>query len=218
MNKLHDLERSLANCFASGLLALREKLGPILWQLPPNLGWNEERLNNFFDLLPRNTRQAAKLSANHDDNLKARAWTKIDISRPLRYAIEVRHESFMTLEFFELLARHNIAFVFADTAGKWPYAEDLTADFIYIRLHGAEQLYVSGYRDKEIKWWASRIELWREGRQPRDAKLVAPGKIDNQPRDVFVYFDNDAKVHAPFDAKRLATRLSPPTRPDIGRS
>jgi len=115
MKKLRDVETALANFFASGLLALREKLGPILWQLPPNLGWNEERLNNFFDLLPRNTRQAAKLSANHDDNLKARAWTKIDISRPLRYAIEVRHESFMTRSFFALLRRHNIAFVFADT-------------------------------------------------------------------------------------------------------
>src|SRR5205814_8691831 len=111
-------------------------------------------LNNFFDLLPRNTRQAAKLSANHDDNLKARAWTKIDISRPLRYAIEVRHESFMTLEFFALLRRHNIAFVFADSAGKWPYAEDLTVDFIYILLHGVEEFYVSGFNDSALDRWS----------------------------------------------------------------
>jgi len=104
MKKLRDVETPLANFFASGVLALRQKLGPILWQLPPNLGWNEERSNNFFDLLPRNTREAAKLGTNHDDNLKAHAWTKIDISRPLRYAIEVRHESFMTPEFFALCA------------------------------------------------------------------------------------------------------------------
>ncbi len=207
MKKLRDVETALANFFGSGLLALREKLGPILWQLPPNLGWNEERLNNFFDLLPRNTRQAAKLSANHDDNLKARAWTKIDISRPLRYAIEVRHESFMTLEFFALLRRHNIAFVFADSAGKWPYAEDLTADFIYIRLHGAEELYVSGYTDRALDRWADRIEHWRKGKQPSDAKLIACAKRPAKRLDVFVYFDNDAKVYAPFDAQRLAAQL-----------
>jgi len=207
MKKLRDVETALANFFGSGLLALREKLGPILWQLPPNLGWNEERLNNFFDLLPRNTRQAAKLSANHDDNLKARAWTKIDISRPLRYAIEVRHESFMTPEFFALLRRHNIAFVFADSAGKWPYAEDLTADFIYIRLHGAEELYVSGYTDRALDRWADRIEHWRKGKQPSDAKLIACAKRPAKRLDVFVYFDNDAKVYAPFDAQRLAAQL-----------
>ena len=114
----------------------------------------------------------------------------------------------MTPTFFELLREHNVAFVFADTAGKFPYAEDLTADFVYIRLHGAEKLYVSGYNDRALEWWGNRIKLWRKGRQPRDAKLVAGRKIDNRSRDVFVYFDNDAKVHAPFDAIRLAKLLN----------
>jgi uncharacterized protein YecE (DUF72 family) len=113
----------------------------------------------------------------------------------------------MTPEFFELLRKQNIAFVFADTAGKFPYAEDLTADLIYIRLHGAEKLYVSGYNDSALDWWANRIEYWRQGRQPPDAKLVSDRNPDNKPRDVFVYFDNDAKVHAPFDAIRLSKRL-----------
>jgi len=113
-----------------------------------------------------------------------------------------------TLQLFELLREHNVAFVFADTAGKFPYAEDLTADFVYIRLHGAEKLYVSGYNDRALEWWGNRIKLWRKGRQPRDAKLVAGRKIDNRSRDVFVYFDNDAKVHAPFDATRLAKLLN----------
>ena len=215
MKKLRDIETPLANFFASGVLALRQKLGPIIWQLPPGLGWNEERLNNFFDLLPRNTREAAKLGTNHDDNLKARAWTKIDISRLLRYAIEVRHESFMMPEFFALLRKHNIAFVVADTAGKWPYAEDLTADFIYIRLHGAEELYVSGYTDRALDRWPDRIGHWRKGKQPSDAKLVGTSRRDvrerrsaaSLPLDVFVYFDNDAKVYAPFDAQRLAAQL-----------
>ena len=121
--------------------------------------------------------------------------------------MEVRHPTFMDPEFFELLRKYNVAFVIADTAGKFPYAEDLTADFVYVRLHGAEKLYVSGYNDRALDWWAKRIEHWRKGQQPRDAKLVTGHKARNRLRDVFVYFDNDAKVHAPFDAIRLSELL-----------
>jgi len=210
MKKLRDVETPLANFFASGVLALRGKLGPILWQLPPNFGWDPERLTRFFKMLPRNTAQAAKLAKKHDDKLKARAWMKIDpASGPLRYAVEVRHPSFMVPEFFALLRKHKIAFVFADTARKWPYAEDLTADFVYIRLHGDKELYVSGYNNKALDWWANRIEHWRKGKQPRDAKTVTRPKAWAKQLDVFVYFDNDAKVYAPFDAQRLAARLGP---------
>jgi uncharacterized protein YecE (DUF72 family) len=207
MKKLRNVETPLANFFASGVLALGEKLGPILWQLPPNLGWSKERLEEFFGLLPRNTRDAANLGKRHDEKLKARAFLKIDISRPLRYAIEVRHPSFLIPEFFDLLREHNVAFVFADTAGKWPYAEDLTADLVYIRLHGSEQLYVSGYSDTALHWWAKRIRNWQQGKQPHDARLIARRKSSSRLHDVFVYFDNDAKVHAPFDAIRLAKWL-----------
>ncbi|HZR79408.1 MAG TPA: DUF72 domain-containing protein [Chthoniobacterales bacterium] len=207
MKKLRGVEIALANFFASGVLALRAKLGPILWQLPPNLGFDASRLRDFFQLLPRSTAEAAKLAKKHDDKLKSRAFTKIDVSRPLRYAIEVRHPTFMVPEFFELLRNAKIAFVVADTAGKFPYAEDLTADFVYIRLHGAEQLYVSGYTDAALGSWAKRIQFWRKGKQPRDAELVSAKKGDEMTRDVFVYFDNDAKVHAPYDAIRLAQLL-----------
>jgi uncharacterized protein YecE (DUF72 family) len=207
MKKLRDVKVPLANFFASGLLALREKLGPILWQLPPNLSWNKRRLEEFLELLPCDTHRAAKLAKKHDNKLKARGWMKVDVSRPLRYALEVRHKSFMTPDFFGLLRKHNIAFVFADTAGKFPYAEDLTSDLVYIRLHGAKKLYVSGYNDKALEWWANRIKLWRMSKQPRDAKTVTPAKARAKHVDVFVYFDNDAKVHAPFDAQRLAARL-----------
>ena len=207
MKRLRDVNVPLANFFASGLLALREKLGPILWQLPPNLSWNRERLEEFFELLPRGTGDAAKLAKRHDNKLKGRAWMKVDVSHPLRYALEVRHKSFMTPDFFELLREHNIAFVFADTARKFPYAEDLTSDLVYIRLHGAKKLYVSGYNDKALELWAKRIELWRTSKQPRDAKTVTHAKTRAKHLDVFVYFDNDAKVHAPLDAQRLAARL-----------
>ena len=108
---------------------------------------------SFFHLLPRDTNEAARLARKHDDKLKVRALLKTNTSRSLRYAVEIRHSSFMVPEFFNLLREHNIAFVFADTAKKWPYAEDLTADFVYVRLHGATKLYVSGYSDAELEWW-----------------------------------------------------------------
>jgi uncharacterized protein YecE (DUF72 family) len=217
MKKLREVETPLANFFASGVLCLREKLGPILWQFPPNFGWNEDRFREFFDLLPRDTAAAARLARKHDGKLKAGAWTKTDEARPLRYAVEIRHPTFMVPAFFALLRRHNIAFVFADTAGKWPYAEDLTADFDYCRLHGAEELYVSGYSPDALQWWAARIRHWRDGKQPRDAHLVSGSKPQAGRRDIYVYFDNDAKVHAPFNAKSLAGQfriapLSFPTR------
>jgi uncharacterized protein YecE (DUF72 family) len=208
MKKLRDVEAPLANFFASGVLCLREKLGPILWQFPPNFGWNEERFREFFQLLPRDSAAAARLAKRHDAKVKGPTWTKTDAPRPIRHAVEIRHATFMIPEFFELLRRHNIAFVVADTAGKWPYAEDLTADFVYCRLHGAEQLYVSGYSDKELDWWANRIEHWRKGKQPKDAKLVSDRKAAPAgKRDVYIYFDNDAKVHAPFNARTLAKKL-----------
>lgn len=209
MKRLRDVKTPLANFLASGLLALREKLGPILWQFPPQFRWNKERFAEFFRLLPRDTSEAAALARKHDGKLKARAFLRIDAIRPMRHAVEIRHPSFMVPEFFELLRERNIAFVFADTAGKWPYAEDLTADFVYVRLHGDTQLYVSGYDDKAIEWWAHRIEHWRASRQLAGSKLITPAKpgLPAGPRDIFVYFDNDAKVHAPYDAQLLAARL-----------
>jgi uncharacterized protein YecE (DUF72 family) len=190
MKKLREVQVPLANFFASGVLALRQKLGPILWQFPPNFGWNEPRFRELFALLPRNTKEAAELARLHDDKLKGAGFFKTDKRRTLRYAVEIRHPSFLTPAFFDFLEEQNAAFVFADTAGKWPYAEECTADFIYVRLHGDTQLYVSGYSDSALEWWAERIRRWRRG------------------RDVFVYFDNDAKVHAPFDAQRLAALLT----------
>ncbi|MDQ6860105.1 MAG: DUF72 domain-containing protein [Verrucomicrobiota bacterium] len=207
MKKLRDVQTPLANFFGSGVLALREKLGPVLWQFPPNFGWNEQRFREFFELLPRETAEAAELARLHDEKLKFGTWTSIDVARPLRYCVEIRHPTFLVPEFFALLREYNIAFVYADTAGKWPYAEDFTADFAYIRLHGAEQLYVSGYSDPELEWWRARIKFWKRGKQPPDARLVSPVKHKTGARDVYAYFDNDAKVHAPFDARKLAAML-----------
>ncbi|MFN2475739.1 MAG: DUF72 domain-containing protein [Chthoniobacterales bacterium] len=209
MKKLRDVQVPLANFFGSGVLALREKLGPVLWQFPPNFGWNEERFREFFTMLPRDTAAAAELAKAHDAKLKHGALTETDQPRPLRYVVEIRHRTFMVPEFFALLRAFNIAFVFADTAGRWPYSEDLTADFVYCRLHGDEQLYVSGYSPTALDWWAARVQLWRKGKQPADARIIGNKALAGK-RDIYVYFDNDAKVHAPFDAQQLSSRLSVP--------
>ena len=188
--KLRDCAVPMANFFASGVLALERKLGPILWQLPPQLGFDEERLDAFLGALPRTTGEAAEVAARHDHRLKHGAHLAIAVDRPLRYALEVRHPSFESAAFVRLLRRHRVAVCVADTAGRFPLLEDVTADFVYVRLHGDKRLYVSGYGGAALDRWARKVRAWtRAG------------------RDVYVYFDNDVKVRAPFDAMSLAARL-----------
>jgi len=187
---------------------LGTKLGPILWQLPPWLPFQKDRLEEFFKMLPRTSKQASELADEH--NLKRKDWiaTEAIANTKLQYALEVRHKSFVNEDFIKLLRKHKVAFVFADSAGKWPYSEDLTADLIYLRLHGAEEIYTSGYNDEQLAWWASRIKKWKNGSNPKDADLILDKTHKpREPRDVYVYFDNDIKVHAPFDAIRLAEQL-----------
>ncbi len=191
MKKLAGVETALANFFASGLLALGPKLGPILWQLPPNLGYDPDRLRGFFDQLPRTAGAAAELASRHDAKVpEDRALTAaMDPDQPLRHSLEVRHPTFMEPGFVDLLRRHDIALVVADTAGKWPLIKQATADFVYIRLHGDTELYTSGYSAAAIESWAADIQAWAER------------------HDVYVYFDNDVKVHAPRDAMALLDEL-----------
>lgn len=192
LKKLAVVETALANLFASGVLALGPKLGPILWQLPPTLGYDEQRLSDFFDLLPRTTAEAAALAGNHDEKVPDdRSLVVADADRPLRHALEVRHNSFMHPEVVPLLARHDIAFVVADKAGRWPLVEQETSDFTYVRLHGDKELYTSGYTAQALDRWAEKCLAWASGGS-----------------DVFVYFDNDAKGFAPHDALSLIERTS----------
>ena len=208
MKRLRDVAAPLANFFASGVLRLNEKLGPFLWQIPPNLPFDEARVENFFRLLPRDTRAAAALARKHDDHLKDRSWTRIDRNRPLRHAMEVRHPSFENKRFIALLRKYNVALVVADTAGKWPFMEDVTSDFIYVRLHGDEQLYVSGYTGKALTEWARKIRVWHRGGNPTRTQLFAPPAARAPAgRAVYVFFDNDVKVRAPYDAMSLAHTL-----------
>jgi uncharacterized protein YecE (DUF72 family) len=193
MKRLTDAPETLANYFASGLLALGPKLGPVLWQLPPNMPYERPRLEQFFAALPRTTLAAAKLAEGHDERLKHGALTVAEDDRPIRHALEVRHDSFKSPDFLKLLRDHDIAVVVADTAGKWPQIEEVTAsDFVYVRLHGAEELYASGYTDEALDRWATKVRGWSS------AGL-----------DVYTYFDNDIKGYAPYDAIKLIERVSP---------
>ncbi len=217
IRRLRDVEQPLANFYASGLLQLGKKLGPFLWQFPPSFRFDPLLLGDFFRLLPRSTREAGKLAGRHDRRLPERAVLKEPADLPLRHAIEVRHASFESPGFIDLLREHRVAIVVADAAAKWPLIEDLTADFVYVRLHGHDELYSSGYTDAALSGWEKKIRRWLHGGTPRIARrLTAALPPRKSGRDVFVYFDNDAKVHAPFDAASLAGRFGMAPRPVEG--
>ena len=129
------------------LLSLGGATFPFLWQFPPQFRYDEERFEDFFRMLPRDLDSALKLARRRDARMTGRCRLGIDCNRPLRHAVEIRHESFATEAFVTQLRRHRIALVVADTAGRWPFYEDITADFMYIRLHGDSELYVSGDTD-----------------------------------------------------------------------
>ena len=206
IRRLVNARAPLANFFASGILRLGPKLGPILWQLPPNFKFDTKRLRAFFKLLPRDTESAAALARKHDKRVSGRSWMKVDAPRPLRHCIEIRNKTFVVPEFIELLRANDVALVCADTV-EWPRLMDLTSDFVYCRLHGLEVLYASGYDDTALDAWAVRVAAWARGAEPNDAERVVQKPAAKKRRDVFVYFDNDAKVRAPFDAQSLTKRV-----------
>ena len=189
LKRLRGVETALANFFASGVLLLREKLGPVLWQLPARTAFDEALVRDFLDLLPRTHAQVASLAAGHDERFRARVHLEAEVRRPVRHALEVRHSSFMTDAFFQLLAERDMACVVSDSP-TWPEIDVTTTDFTYARLHGHTKLYTSGYSSRSLDSWADRCREWsRNG-------------------EVYVYFDNDARGRAPHDALSLMRRLS----------
>jgi len=217
LRRLRDVERPLGNFMASGLLALGGKLGPFLWQFPPNMRFDRALFDDFLGMLPRDTDAASALARRRDATLmRGRSVLKADRNRRLRHAVEIRHESFRCDAFVDLLRRHGVALVVADTAGKWPLLEDVTAGFMYLRLHGDAELYVSGYSDAALDDWTRRIHAWAEGGEPGDARKASAAKPKaRRSRDVYVFFDNDVKVRAPFDARALMQRLGLASADDL---
>ena len=191
MKRLAGVESALANFFASGVLALGEQLGPVLWQLPPGLAYDEQRLATFLDQLPRTTGAAAALAGRHDDKLSDdRVVTECAVDRPVRHALEARDSSFGQPAALALLEDRDVALVASDSPGAWPYLEERTTGFMYVRLHGHTELYASGYSSPSLDGWVEKILDWRD-----------------EGLDVYVYFDNDARGRAPHDAVALLERL-----------
>ncbi len=155
IKRLKDPEEPLERFFTSAD-ALKEKLGPILFQLPPSLSFNEEVFSHFCKELKR-------------DRL---------------YTLEVRHPSWaQEKRAIDILRDNNIALCVSDSAGRYPYIEEDTAAFIYIRLHGSKKLYASEYSEKELQTYAGKIRDWS--------------------KDTYLYFDNDYKGYAIKNAKRV---------------
>ncbi|MGZ8291348.1 MAG: DUF72 domain-containing protein [Telluria sp.] len=208
IRRLKDIDGPLANVFASGVFNLREKLGPFLWQFPPNFKFDSERMEHFLSLLPHDTDEGLKLARAYEPRMEGKVALEVGEKHAMRHAIEIRHESFIDEAFIALLRKYKVAVVVADTAGKWPYIEDVTADFMYLRLHGDKELYASGYTEEALDRWAARISAWKDGSEPDDAHVVSSKPAQKRAsRDVYCYFDNDIKVRAPYDARRLMEKL-----------
>lgn len=190
LKQLRDVAVPVANFLASGVLGLGPALGPVLWQLPPRMRFDADRVARFLELLPSTTTAAARAATGHDERLDGRALVETDADRPLRHAVEPRHPSFRDPAFTALLREHGVALVQSDSAGTWPVFDEVTADLVYLRLHGEGELYAGGYTAAALDGWAARIRAWRDAGH-----------------DVVCYFDNDAKVHAPTDARALLDRL-----------
>lgn len=159
-------------------------------------------MTDFFQRLPATTGRATEIARGCDDRLTKRFGeepvTAAAEDVPLRHAVEVRHDSFATGEFAQLCREYAVALVVADTAGRFTWVDEVTSELVYVRLHGDQEMYASGYTDQGIAWWADRVAGW----------AADPGV-----RDVQVYFDNDGQAHAPYDALRLAARLGMPRQP-----
>ena len=209
MLKIRGIDQPLANFFASGIFGLREKLRPILWQFPASFPFDFERFDAFFAHLPCDLAAAAKLARKHGAFMRGRTVLEIDRNRPIRHAVEVRHDSFGCEQFVRLLSRHGIALVVAEGAGRWPLWRDVTADFVYMRLHGEKILYRSGYSDAALERWSRAILAYARGGLPKEGERILPtARPGKQARDVYCYLDNtDQKLRAPFDARTLMEKL-----------
>jgi uncharacterized protein YecE (DUF72 family) len=187
IKRLKNCAEPVANFLASGPLALGDRLGPFVWQLPPNLAYDAPSFAAFLDLLPKDVESYLAVAGTADG---ARQEPHLDASgvTRIRHAIEPRHASFNTPEVNALLARHNIARVIADTADS--PSRDLTADFAYCRLQGPARPDAAGYGEADIADWAATMDDWRKAG-----------------RDVFAYFVHEDKLHAPANAIALRRSL-----------
>jgi uncharacterized protein YecE (DUF72 family) len=193
--RLKDVEESLSTFLASGVLCLKEKLGPILWQFPPHLSYKDSRFEEFAKILPKNSQDAASVSRSYNQRVLKEAFTEAVSDFPIRHAFEVRHPSFENPEFLAMLKHYQIAAVFVDSCKQKPIFKESTSNFVYYRMHGDEAQLKEGYPLTRLKKIAYDLQSWTEKKQDQPAK------------DVYLFFNNDVKVHAPQDAVKLQSLL-----------
>jgi uncharacterized protein YecE (DUF72 family) len=176
---------SIKRFLGSGVLELKDRLGPILWQFAPTKKFDAADFGKFLELLPAKA-----------DGLK------------VRHVVEVRHPSFRTPEFVSLLRKFSIPVVFTDHV-TYPSIADVTGDFVYARLQKGEDTVPTAYPAKELDAWVRRLRLWAEGKQPTDLPHVETVADPPKPaaRDVFAYFIHEGKIRAPAAAMATIERL-----------
>jgi len=176
---------SISRFLNSGVLELKERLGPILWQFAPSKKFDAADFGKFLELLP----------------------AKAD-GRRVRHVVEVRHPSFRTPDFIALLRTFNVPVVFTDHL-TYPSMADVTGDFVYARLQKGEDAIPTAYPAKELEAWARRLRLWAEGKMPTDLPQIDAAAEPSQltPREVFVYFIHEGKIRAPAAAMAMIDRL-----------
>ena len=175
---------SIKRFYDSGVLELRDRLGPVLWQFAPTKKFDEADFGKFLELLPR----------------------KLD-GQALRHVVEVRHDSFCTPDFVALLRQFETPVVFAEH-GKYPAIADVVGDFVYARLQKGNDEIKTCYPPKQLDAWAGRLQQWADGGEPDDLARVDKAKAKKMPRDVFAYVIHEGKVRAPAGAMELIARIA----------
>jgi uncharacterized protein YecE (DUF72 family) len=180
---LADAGDSIKRFLDSGVTELGSRLGPLLWQFTPFKKFDETDFGRFLQLLP-----------------------KTFDGHTLRHVVEVRHDSFKTAAFIDLLRRFGMPVVFAEH-DRYPAIADITGDFVYARLQKGDEKLKDGYPPKALDSWAARAKTWAQGGEPKDLPRVDKTAAKKQPRDVFIYFIHEAKLRAPAAAMALIERL-----------
>lgn len=204
--RLTGVRHAVANFLASGILELGSALGPILWQLPPDLTFDGQALNGFLGLLPHDTEAAVSLAKEHDDRVEETSYGN-GANHRVRHVIEARHDSFLDAGVARIAREHGVALAISHSS-EWPVITQLTAGFVYVRLHGPRELYASRYPDTELERWAERIETWHGGGVVGDLQTISDlGPPERKERDVYVYFNNTDGGFATEDCERLSELL-----------
>jgi len=180
---LADAGDAIAWFYGSGILALGDKLGPVLWQFAPYRKFDPADFGAFLALLPKERE-----------------------GRRMRHVVEVRNESFLVPEFVDLLRRHEVAVVYADS-DDYPAIADVTAPFAYMRLQRTAEDIDTGYASADLDRWADRASAFAAGRAPEDLVRFHPDPPPEVPRDVYVYMIAGAKVRAPAAAMAMIERV-----------